>query len=210
MKGLTGAQAVERLERRGGQVAVFRRGHGIKRVFDVVGRDEGRAVVAGRSPDSAPPSANSGRVIASDSDRAALARELENARDEANARLEGEQWRYVLVHRDILQTDAGYAQVGCFLALFSVVLGLIVGPIIGWLVTGQINGSALLVGPVVGFIVGFFGTEVVAAIAVYIPPLRDRLETVAYAWMAVVPGVLTAATIVVMTIWSGTAGSGPF
>ena len=62
----------------------------------------------------------------------------------------------------------------------------------------------------VGFIVGFFGTEVVAAIAVYIPPLRDRLETVAYAWTAVVPGVLTAATIVVMTIWSGTAGAGPF
>jgi uncharacterized membrane protein YeaQ/YmgE (transglycosylase-associated protein family) len=88
----------------------------------------------------------------------------------------------------------------------SVVVGLILGLIIGWIATSEVKGDALLVGPVVGFVVGFFGTEVVARIAVYIPPLRDRLETVAYAWTAIVPGVLTAATIIVMTMSSGTPG----
>jgi hypothetical protein len=148
--------------------------------------------------------------MASDSDRAALAREMEGARDAANAALEGEPWRYVLVHRDILASDAGYAQVGCFLALFSVIAGLILGPIIAWIVIGEIKGDALLVGPVIGFIIGFFGIDVVARIAVYIPPIRDRLETIAYAWMAVVPAVLTAATIIVWTMSSRASGSMPF
>jgi uncharacterized membrane protein YeaQ/YmgE (transglycosylase-associated protein family) len=203
MKGLTGAQAVERLERRGGQVAVFRRGTGTWFVFDCVGRDQGRAVVAPHSPNSAP---GGGRILASDSDRAALAREMDEERDRANAGWGTDASGYVLVHRDILATDAGYAQVGCFLALFSVVVGLILGLIIGWIATSEVKGDALLVGPVVGFVVGFFGTEVVARIAVYIPPLRDRLETVAYAWTAIVPGVLTAATIIVMTMSSSTPG----
>jgi hypothetical protein len=66
------------------------------------------------------------------------------------------------------------------------------------------------VGPVVGFIVGFFGIDVVARMAVYIPPIRDRLETIAYAWMAVVPAVLTAATTIVWTMSSRASGSMPF
>ncbi len=204
MKGLTGAQAVERLERRGGQVAVFRQGTGTRFVFDCVGRDQGRAVVAPHSPDSAP---GGGRALASDSDRAALGRQMEEERNRANASVQGDAPQWVLVHRDILTTDGGYAQVGCFLALFSAIVGLVAGAIVASLVAGRVEVSGLLVGPVVGFVVGFFVIEPIALIAVYIPPLRDRLVPFAYGWMAIVPGAVTALTIIAITLWStsGTA-----
>jgi hypothetical protein len=38
---------------------------------------------------------------------------MELARDRANANLERVEYRYELVHRDILDVDAGYGQVGC-------------------------------------------------------------------------------------------------
>ena len=199
MNGLTGAQAVELLERRGGQVAVFRRGTGTSFVFDCVGRDQGRAVVAPHSPDSAP---GGRRILASDSDRAALAREMEDELDRVNTGRQVDATGYILVHRDILATDGGYAQIGCFLALFSVIIGLVAGPILAWVVTGRVELTGLLVGLVVGFVVGFLGIELVARIAVYIPPLRDRLVSTAYLWMAVIPGAVTAGTIIVMTLRS--------
>jgi hypothetical protein len=118
----------------------------------------------------------------------------------ANKDLERVEYRYELVHRDILDSDAGYAQVGCFVALLSMVVGLVVGAVGGLAVSGGINGTALVIASIVGFVVGFLGVEPVASIAVNHPRLRDNITDLAIGWSIVVPGVVTALTVIVLTV----------
>jgi hypothetical protein len=203
VNGLTGAQAVARLERRGGEVSVFRRGYGSQVVFTCVGRDQGHAIVAITDVTESRRVVRDRRlVIRSDTDRAALEHEMETARDEANAHLERVEYSYILVHRDILDTDAGYGQIGCVLILASVAVGLVAGLVGGWLATGSVAVSSALIGPIAGLAVGFYGLQPVASIAVNSPALRDRIVNLAYGFSLVVPAIVTAVTIVAMTVLS--------
>ena len=201
MSSLTPTEAVARLQRRGGQVWVFRRGYGAQAEFDCIDREGGHAVVVGKSRPNAPERYGPRRfVLGSDEDRARLARDMELARDRANAGLERVESRYELEHRDILDVDAGYGQVGCVVAVASIVVGLVVGGVAGWAATGGVEGSALVIGSIVGFVVGFLGIAPVASVAVNHPALRDRITDVAIAWFIVVPGLVTALTVIAMAI----------
>jgi hypothetical protein len=201
VNGLTGAQAVARLERRGGEVWVFRRGYGSQVVFTCVGRDQGHAIVAITDVTESRRVVRDRRlIIHSDADRATLEHEMETARDEANARLERVEYSYILVHRDILDTDAGYGQIGCVLVLASVAVGIVVGLVAGWVATGRVAVSAAVIGPIVGLAAGFYGFGPVASIAVNSPALRDRIVNLAYAFSIVVSAIATAVTIIVMTV----------
>jgi hypothetical protein len=201
VSSLTPTEAVARLERRGGQVWVFRRGYGAQAEFDCIDREGGHAVVVGKSRPNAPERYGPRRfVLASDADRTRLAQDMEIARDRANADLERVEYRYELVHRDILDSDAGYAQVGCFVAVLSIAVGLVVGGIAGWVATGGVEGPALVIGSIVGFVVGFLGIGPVSSVAVNHPALRDRITDLAIAWFIVVPGVVTALTVITMAI----------
>jgi hypothetical protein len=114
VKGLTGAQAVARLERRGGEVWVFRRGYGSQVVFSCVGREEGHAIVAIADVAESQRAVRDRRlVIRSDADRVALEHEMETARDEANARLERVEYLYVLVQTSSTRTPATGRSVAC-------------------------------------------------------------------------------------------------
>jgi hypothetical protein len=201
VRSLTASEAVARLDRRGGQIWVFRRGYGAQAEFDCIDREGGHAVVVGKSRPNAPERYGPRRfVLGSDEDRARLVRDMELARDRANAGLERVEYRYELVHSDILDADAGYGQVGCVVAVASVVVGLIVGGIVGWAAAGGVNGTALVIASIVGFVVGFLGIEPVSSVAVNHPALRDRITDLAIVWFIVVPGVVTAVTVIAMTI----------
>jgi hypothetical protein len=201
VRGLTGSGAVARLERRGGQVWVFRKGYGSQAEFDCIAREDGHAVVVGNSKPGAPERYGPHRfVLQSEADRARLAHEMDRVLDVANTGLERVEYRYELVHRDILDGDAGYAQVGCFVAVLSIVVGLVIGGVGGWIATGGVNGSALVIGSIVGFVVGFLGIEPVSSIAVNYPTLRDRITDLAIGWHIVVPGVVAAVAVIVATI----------
>ena len=107
---------------------------------------------------------------------------------------------YELVHRDILDSDAGYAQVGCFVVVLSIAVGLVVGLVGGLAVSGGVNGTALVIASIVGLVVGFLGVEPVSSIAVNHPRLRDHITDLAIGWSIVVPGVVTALTVIVLTV----------
>jgi hypothetical protein len=199
MRGLSGEEAVARLERRGGQVWVFRQGYGSAYSF-LSTRADGVLAVAVRREGGAVGRRPKDREVRTDADRTALARDMEAVRDAANAPLaEGVAHRYVLTHRDQLQADGGYAQVGCVLAIGSVLVGLIVGEIAVWLTTETLAGWPAVWAVVVGFVIGFFGIEPIAAVLVLFPPLRDRIEVIAYSWMGIVPGVVTAIATPILT-----------
>jgi hypothetical protein len=201
MSGLTGSQAVARLERRGGQVWVFRRGYGSQVQFDCIDREDGDAVVVGKSTPGASHKYGPRRfLLHTQEDRQTLAGEMDRLQEVANADLERVEYRYELVHRDILDSDAGYAQVGCFVAVLSIVVGLVVGLLGGLAVSGGFNGTALVIASIVGFVVGFLGVEPVSSIAVNHPRLRDHITDLAIAWSIVVPGVVTALTVIVLTL----------
>jgi hypothetical protein len=201
MSGLTGSQAVARLERRGGQVWVFRRGYGSQVQFDCIDREDGDAVVVGKSMPGAPHKYGPRRfLLHTQEDRQTLAGEMDRLQEVANADLERVEYRYELVHRDILDSDAGYAQVGCIVAVLSIVVGLVVGLLGGWALSGGINGTALVIASIVGFVVGFLGVEPVSSIAVNYPRLRDHITDLAIGWSIVVPGVITALTVIVLTV----------
>ena len=201
MSGLAGSQAVERLERRGGQVSVFRRGYGAQVQFDAIEREDGHAVVVGKSMPGAPHQYGPRRfVVRTQADRDNLAGEMDRLIEDANANLERVEYRYELRHRDILDTDAGYAQVGCFVAVLSMVVGLVVGAVGGWIASGGVNGDALVIGAIVGFVIGFFGDEPMSWIAVKHPRLRDHITDLALGWSIVVPAVVTAVTVIVLTV----------
>ena len=85
---------------------------------------------------------------------------------------------------------------GCFVAVLSVLVGLLVGLAGAWIATGGISGDAAIVGAIVGFVIGFMGVDPVLSIAVERPAFRDRITDLAIAWWVVVPAVVTAATII--------------
>jgi hypothetical protein len=85
-------------------------------------------------------------------------------------------------------------------AVLSIVVGLVVGGVGGWIATSGVNGSALVIGSIVGFVVGFLGIEPVSSIAVNYPTLRDRITDLAIGWFIVVPGVVAAVAVMVATI----------
>lgn len=188
---LDGSQAVARLERRGGQVWVFRMGYGSVAAYMYAGRKDGATVVLGPEP-------NHRRwVLRTDLDRKSLAHDMEAATTLASASADAS---YTLVHRDELDADAGYGQVGCVLVLGSLVVGLIVGLMAAWIATGEVTLAPPIVGVVIGFVVGFYGDEPLASAAVLVPYLRDRVVNLAYLWCLVVPAVTTAITIVVASL----------
>jgi hypothetical protein len=193
---LDGARAVARLERRGGEVWVFRRGHGSKGTFRCTGREEdGAAIVVGSGSAGATSVDGEGRwVLRTDLDRRSLAGAMEATRDRLNASAGGE---YALVHRDLIQSDAGFGQVGCLMAVASVIVGLVIGLV----VVSVLGGAPTLVGSgagvIIGFLVGLYTADSVASVAVLVPALRDRIVNFAYAWMLIVPGVVTVLTMVV-------------
>ena len=199
MDGLTGEEAVARLEQRGGQVWVFRRGYGSVYTFHFA-RADGAVAVSVRQEAGAVGQRPKDRVLRADADRTALARDMEAVRDAANASLaDGVADRYVLVHRDQLQADGGYAQVGCVLAVGSILVGVIVGEIAVWLTAGRLVGWPAVGAAVVGFVAGFIAVDPLGALLVRVPPLRDRIETIAYAWMTIVPGIVTAIATPILT-----------
>ena len=112
---LSGSQAVARLERRGGQVWVFRYGYGSAAKYTCAGREDGATVITGPIPTHNEPGCQHRRwVLTTDLERDSLAHDMEAARTRLSASA-GDG--YELLHRDVLDTDAGYAQVGCVLAL---------------------------------------------------------------------------------------------
>ncbi len=166
-------------------------GYGSVAAYTYAGREDGATVILGPEPK------HRRWVLRTDLDREALAHDMEAATTRASASAGG---NYTLLHRDVLDADAGYAQVGCLLALVSVVVGLIVGLIVAWIATGEITLVAPIAGVVIGFVVGFLGVEPVASVAVLVPYLRDRVVNLAYAWFLVVPAVITTITIVVASL----------
>ena len=201
MAGLTGSSAVERLERRGGEVWVFRTGYGAEVKFECIDREEGHAVVVGRSTPQAAERYGPRRIVlATQRDRDRLARDMDHALASANAGLERVEHRYQLEHRDAFDTDAGYAQVGCVVALLSAVVGVGLGLLGGWLTTGALALPGAIVGSIVGFVVGFMGVGPVLSIAIDRPAFRDRITDIAMIWFIVVPAVLTAVVTIAVAI----------
>jgi len=139
-------------------------------------------------------------MLRTDADHAALARDLERIRDAANVGLDRVEHRFVIEQRDELQTDAGYGQIGCFLIIVSIIAGELVGLFGGWLATGRLVGGGWFVGPIVGLVIGFYTTDWIGGVFAGIPALRDTQTDLAMLWSAIVPGVATAAVVVVMTI----------
>lgn len=207
MDGLTGEEAVARLEQRGGQVWVFRQGYGSTYTFHY-SRADGAVAVSVRREGEAVGRRPKDRVLRADADRTALAGDMEAVRDAANALLEdGVAHRYVLTHRHQLQADGGYAQIGGVLAVGSVLVGVMLGEIAVWLTTETLAGWPVVWAAVVGFVVGFVAVDSVGAVLVRFPALRDRIETIAYAWMTIVPGSVTAvATPILTTILESPTG----
>jgi hypothetical protein len=207
MNGLTGQEATERLDRRGGQVWVFRYGQGSSYVYDCLERQNGACVVVGHAFLREPTEHDLRLVLDTAESRASLASAMEAKRDHANIDVPRDAAeRYVLAHRDLLDTDGGYAQVGCFIGLVSTAVGLIVGAILAWLLTEQVVGGVLIISPIIGLLVGLLAEAPLGSLAVRVPALRDRIELLSVLWSAIVPGVLTAIAIVALTLL-GSEGS---
>ena len=201
MKGLTGAEAVARLQRRGGQVWVFRRGYGSQVKFRCVERENGDAVVVGKSEPQAEHSYRARRFVLSDeAKRAALAAEMERVRDLANQGLERVEYTYELTHRDDLASDAGYGQIGCVLMVPSILGGVIIGLLWSWFATRYTSLTDAVIGWIIGMVVALVSFEPVSEIAYNVPWLRDRMETLSFGWLLIVPGIATAITIIVLAI----------
>ncbi len=206
MKGLTGAKAVERLQRRGGEVWVFRSDYGSQVKFRCIEREYGNAVVVGKSePASEIPYRTRRFVLADEASRAALATEIERVRDLANASLERVESRYELTHRDVVDSDAGYGQVGCVLMVPSILGGVIIGLLWGWFATRYASLTDAIIGSIIGSVVALVSLGPVSGIAHNVPRLRDRIDAVYFGWLLVVPGIATAVAIVVLAM-RATAG----
>jgi hypothetical protein len=196
-RDLTARQAVARLEERGGQLQVHarvREGGAFFSTNDIatyacVGRDNGATVVVG-------PNGNRW-LLGTDADRASLAADLTRVRNDRNANAAGPGIVYVFGHRDELQTDGGYGQVGCFLAILSTAVGLVLGIAVAWLLYGSFNASAALVGSVVGLVTAMSTADWVGSVLAGVPALRDRVITLVNVFVLVVPGLITFLIIVI-------------
>jgi hypothetical protein len=122
---------------------------------------------------------------------------MARVKDGLDAHAAGPGLAYVFSHRDELQVDGGYGQVGCLLALVSTAVGLVIGLAIAWLVTGGVSGGSALVGSVVGFMVAMFTADTVGTLLTSVPALRDRVVTLVYLYTSIVPGLITFLIIAV-------------
>ena len=193
----TPEEAVARLERRGGVIAVQARVReggasfptGEPPTYRCAGREDGATLITGPR--------KTRWLLRTDADRASLAANMMKVRDAQSARLGGPGLVFVLGHRDELQADGGYAQFGCLFALVSTVVGLVIGIAVAWLVTGDVDGGYALIAPVAGFLVAMFTGDAVGSALTSAPALRDHVVDLAYLYMTVMPGLLTFLIIVV-------------
>lgn len=214
VKGLTGVHAARRLERRGGDVLIRRPDQGGAMVrYDLIRRN-GVAVVTAREYDGLPSATHTPKVVRKkqftlkeDADRVALAAHMDATLASVNAAALSSRERFELDHHDILELDPGWMQFGCFVVLGSAVVGGLIGLVGGWFATETIDALAVFIGPALGVVVGFFGLGVVAGPVVDIPAVRDRIEAFAFGWFLVTPAVVAAAVMIALTIGSAAGGS---
>ncbi len=198
-RDLTAQRAAQRLERRGGQVLVQARVRETGALFPkdrpatyrYVGRETGAAVISGP--------AEARWVLLTDADRASLAGHMAELTDDLNARAGTPGLVYVLDHRDELESDGGYGQIGCVLALVSTAIGLVLGIAAAWLLTSHLNIGSTVVGSIAGFLVAMYTADAVGSVLTGIPALRDRVVDLVNIYMSVVPGLITFLFIVVAT-----------
>jgi hypothetical protein len=196
-RDLTAHEAAERLERRGGRLLVearVREGGARFPTEDVatyqyLGREAEATVITGPA----------GRrwLLRTDADRASLADDMARVRDKLNARPGRPGLVYVFSHRDELQSDGGYGQIGCFLSLISTAVGLTVGVVVASLVTDGPNVGYAIVGPIAGFLAAMFTADALGSLLTGIPALRDRVAKLIDFYMAIVPGLITFLVIVI-------------
>ena len=136
-------------------------------------------------------------LLRTEADRASLAADMARVKDSLDAHSAGPGLVVVLNHRDELQSDGGYGQVGVLLALVSTAVGLAVGLATAWFMTGGISGGFALVGSIAGFLVAMYTADEVGSWLTGIPALRDRVVTLVYLYAAVVPGLIAFLIIVV-------------
>ena len=140
-RDLTAQEAAAVLERRGGQVDVRTRVRASgsfsptdkTATYRCRGRKDGATVIEGPGEKR--------WLLRTDADRASLAADMARVKDSLDAHSAGPGLVVVLNHRDELQSDGGYGQVGCLLALVSTAVGLAVGLATAWFMTGGISGG---------------------------------------------------------------------
>jgi hypothetical protein len=202
-----------RLEDRGGAVWAFRQGHGTVLTLSYAGTRDGATVIQGliRSEDAR--GARDGLksegwrptesgleqswVLHSDLDRSALRRDVHEAIAILAARRGETPDAFPLVHRNPGQTDAGYGQIGCVLAMLSAVVGEVVG--IAAILLFQ-PGRASVHGAVIAFVAAAFIVpwatgDLVPALAGRIGRFRTNAEAVGIVWLLVAPAVAAATTM---------------
>jgi hypothetical protein len=185
---------------------VFRRGYGSQVKFRCIERENGDAVVVGKSePQADPPYPIRRFVLSDEASRAALATEMERVRDLANQRRERVENTYGLTHCDDLASDAGYGQVGCVLMVPSILGGVIVGLLWSWFAIHYNSLTDAVLGSIIGIVVALVSFEPVSGIAYNVPWLRDRIEALYFGWLLIVPGLATAIAILVLAL-RATAG----
>jgi hypothetical protein len=136
-------------------------------------------------------------VLYPDLNLSALRRDVDQAIGILAARRGQPPSAYPLVYRAPGQSDAGFGQVGCLLALLSAVAGDILGTAAILFVE---PGRASVLGPLLavitgGFIVPLATGDVVPELVGRIARLRSNAENVGYLWMLIAPGVVAAVTV---------------
>jgi hypothetical protein len=196
-RDLTAREAAERLERRGGEVRVearVREGGARFPTEDVatyrcLGREDGATVITGPA----------GRrwLLRTDADRASLADDMTKVRDDRTTHAGGPGLVYVFGHRDELQSDGGYGQIGCFLSLMSTVAGVVLGIAVAWLVTDGVNVGYAVVGSIAGLLAATYTADAVGSALAGVPALRDRVVHLVNLYASIVPGLITFVIIVI-------------
>ena len=199
-RDLTAQEAAERLERRGGHLRVearVREGGARFPTEDVatyrcLGREQGATVIAGPA----------GRrwLLRTDADRTSLADHMALVKDELNSRDDRPGLVFVFAHRDELQTDGGYGQVGCVLSLVSTAAGVVLGLAVAWLVTAGFNAGYAVIGSIAGLLTSMYTADALGSVLAGIPALRDRVVNLVTLYMSIVPGLITFLIIVIGSI----------
>jgi len=141
-------------------------------------------------------------ILRSDLDRSELRRTVEQSIALLAPLHAAEPTAYRLVYRPSGEEDAGYAQVGCILAVPSVLIGDLIG---GLLTVGRDEALPLIEGAifvaVVGFSLGFvvFGTLAPRVLAL-LPATRARAAETAMSLQVVIPGLVSCATWLLLPV----------
>jgi hypothetical protein len=128
--------------------------------------------------------------LRTDADRSALADDMAKVRDRLGQHAPGPGVMYVFNHRDELQTDGGYGQVGCLVAVVSSVVGQVLGIVVALLAIGSVNVGAALIGVVAGVIAAMYTADIVGTVLTGVRGMRDRVVTIMYLYMAILPGLV--------------------